>query len=101
MAFILGVEILALKIRQTPEIDGIRIPTVYGDVSVKIQLFADDNTLFPSNTNDIYLMLRIVNAFSIFSGLYLNLDKTEGMWIGSSRSSMDKIGGFKLVEKVS
>ena len=40
-------------------------------------------------------MLRIVNEFSIFSGLYLNLDKTEGMWIGSSRSSMDKIGSFK------
>ena len=95
VAFILGVEILALKIRQTPDIIGIRIPAVYGDVPVKIQLYADDNTLFPSNANDVRLMLRIVNAFSIFSGLYLNFDKTEGMWIGSSRSSMDEIGSFK------
>ena len=50
MAFILGVEILALKIRQSPEIKGIKIPTAHGgDISVKIQLYADDNTLFPRN----------------------------------------------------
>ena len=94
-AFILGVEILALKIRQCPDIKGIRIPTVGGSVSVKIQLYADDNTLFPSDSNDILCMMGIVNAFSIFSGLYLNFDKTEGMWIGSSRTSMAKIGRLK------
>lgn len=94
-AFILGVEILALKIRQCPDIKGIRIPKVGGSVSVKIQLYADDNTLFPSDSNDILCMMGIVNAFSIFSGLYLNFDKTEGMWIGSSRTSMAKIGGLK------
>ena len=95
VAFILGVEILALKIRQCPDIKGIRIPTVDGSVPVKIQLYADDNTLFPSDSNDIYCMLSVVDAFSIFSGLYLNFDKTEGMWIGSSRTSTAKIGRLK------
>ena len=95
VAFILGVEILALRIRQCPDIKGISIPSVYGNVSVKIQLYADDNTLFPRDSDDIHCMLGIVNAFSLFSGLYLNLDKTEGMWIGSSRTSMATIGGLK------
>ena len=96
MAFILGVEILALKIRQSPEIKGIKIPTAHGgDISVKIQLYADDNTLFPNDTNDIICMLHLVNSFSVFSGLYLNFDKTEAMWIGSLRNSMATIGRIK------
>ena len=95
VAFILGVEIMALKIRQCSDIEGIKIPTIDGTISVKIQLYADDNTLFPKDSNDIHCMLGIVNAFSVFSGLYLNFDKTEGMWIGNSRTSMKKVGRLK------
>ena len=95
VAFILGVEVLALKIRQSPNIKGIRIPTPGGNITVKIQLYADDNTLFPRDKEDIVCMMRLVTTFSVFSGLYLNFDKTEAMWIGSSRTSVDKIDRIK------
>ena len=95
VAFILGVEILAIKIRQSPNIKGIRIPGRLGNVQVKIQLYADDNTLFPSDQDDIHQMLKVVNDFSRFSGLHLNMEKTDAMWIGKSRASLSKVGDIK------
>ena len=51
VAFILGVEIMALKIRQCSDIEGIKISTIDGTISVKIQrLYADNNSLFQTPT---------------------------------------------------
>ena len=44
--FILAVEILALKIRQSPQCKGIHLP---GDQEVKISQFADDTTIITDN----------------------------------------------------
>ena len=86
LCFILAVEILAIKIRQTNIIKGIPLPSINANnsnLSAKIQQYADDTTVFIKDANDLKYVLKIVDTFSKFSGLKLNTDKCEGMWIGS------------------
>ena len=85
LCFILAVEILAIKIRPTNIIKGILLPSINANnsnLSAKIQQYADDTTVFIKDANDLKYVLKIVDTFSQFSGLKLNTDKCEGMWIG-------------------
>ena len=45
LAFVLAVELLAHKIRQSPDVKGVCILTAYGDTFIKLTLYADDTTL--------------------------------------------------------
>ena len=88
LCFILAVEILAIKIRQTNIIKGILLPSINANnsnLSAKIQQYADDTIVFffIKDANDLNYVLKIVDTFSKFSGLNLNTDKFECMWIGS------------------
>ena len=83
MLFILGVELLAIKIRQSCDISGILLPEVNGTCQVvKIQQYADDITLFLRNSQHVTNDFSIVNQFSKFSGLQINASKSKGIWIG-------------------
>ena len=81
LAFILAVEVLAIKIRNS-EIRGITLPKpAPNNSSLKIKQFADDTTLFLKDRQDIELALRIINFFAQFSGLKLNNQKTKALAI--------------------
>ena len=82
LAFVLAVELLAHKIRQSPDVKGVCILTAYGDTFIKLTLYADDTTLLLRDKNDVQQALKIVEDFSMFSGLLLNRSKTETMSIG-------------------
>ena len=64
LAFVLAVELLAHKIRQSTEIKGISIPTNYGIRVIKIAMYADDSTLLLHDEYDVQYALHIVEEFS-------------------------------------
>ena len=69
-------EILAIKIRNSSEIEGIKIGEHTEGNSLeqtsKIKQFADDTTLTMKNEEDVKRALDIVQVFGEFSGLHLN-----------------------------
>ncbi len=93
LAFILAVEILALKIRQNGGVAGIRLPSINPNdhTSIKILQYADDTTLFLRDRNDILNGLTLVKQYSKFSGLTMNRNKTEAMWLGRDKNSKQKV----------
>ena len=93
--FILAVELLALKIRQSPQCKGIQIP---GDQEVKISQFADDTTIITDNPESLKSHLRIIESFGNVSGLKLNEKKTKAMWLGTMKNSNSKVLSFKTTK---
>ena len=83
--FIIGAEILATAIRENKNIKGISI----GEEECKISQYAVDSTLIRLDGNQQSLgeALNILDTFSYISGLKVNYDKTEALWIGSLRKN--------------
>ena len=71
--FILAVELLALKIRQNKNCEGIYLPN---NQEVKISQFADDTTIITNNTDSLKSHLQTIEWFGTVSGLKLNKKKT-------------------------
>ena len=95
LAFILGV---AIRIRNS-EISGITLPSrKANNEKLKIKQLADDTTLFLHNKADMILSAEILNSFSKFSGLKLNLQKTKSLKIGVSVNDEDI--PFETTEKI-
>ena len=90
--FLLAVDLLELKIRQSPQCKGIHIP---GDQEVKISQFADDTTIITDNPESLKSHLRIIELFGNVSGLKLNEKKTKAMWLGTMKNSNSKVLRFK------
>ncbi len=84
LIFIICTEILCLAIKQNSKINGIKIPNNH---ETRINQYADDTCLFVQDEQSIVHALDCVKKFSNVSGLYLNLDKTEGMAVGSLRNT--------------
>ena len=93
--FILAAELLACKIRQDNEIQGINI---FGK-ELKLSQFADDTTLLNSNCNSVNKAIAVLDNFGNISGLKLNPSKTKALWLGSWRHRQDKPFGFQWPEK--
>ena len=77
--FILCVEILACKIRQSENIKGIPMPCDTGQCEVKILQYADDSTILVNDEKSILEVFHIIDKFTVFSGLVLNRNKTEAI----------------------
>ncbi len=71
--FLLVVEILAIAIRKTENIQGIMLRT--GEL--KISQFADDTTCFLMNEMSVKNIMSLFTQFYKCSGLKCNVDKTE------------------------
>ena len=89
--FILTVELLALKIRQSPNCRGICLPN---EREVRISQFADDTTII-NNTDSLRSHLQTIKEFGAISGLKLNRKKTKAMWLGSMKHTTSKTLEFK------
>ena len=104
MAFIIGLELLSIKIRHSQDLQGIVLPlpvaSVAESTALKILLYADDISLFLHDTHDLQLALNLINEFSLFSNLELNINKTEAMWLGSKAGSREEYGGIKWKSKL-
>ena len=75
--FILCGEILACKIRQNKEIHGINV----GGEELKLLQYADDTNGILADIPSAKTFLDEIEEFGLFSGLKVNRDKSEAMWI--------------------
>ena len=64
--FILTVELLALKICQSPNCRGIRLPKAK---EARISQFADDTTIITSSSDSLKSHLQATEVFGAISGL--------------------------------
>ena len=92
LLFILAVEILLVKIKQSENIDGI---TVFDEVSHLIQ-YADDTTLTLADEQSITNAMKLLNEYSKISGLNLNFHKCAGIWLGSFKNNPDIYSGIRF-----
>ena len=103
MAFILAIELLAIKLRKNNNIKGLPLVTgiAAGQLDIlKVALYADDLTLFLTDENDLKHALNVFANFEKVSGLALNIAKCEAMWIGRNKFRHDTHCNFKWKTKI-
>jgi ribonuclease HI len=81
LLFDLAIEPLAAYIRNTQAIKGYQIPNT--DKTVKINLYADDTTVYLSTTDKYTDLENILSTWCEASGAKFNLEKTEIIPIGT------------------
>lgn len=85
--FILCAEILAIRFRNNKNIHGIQVD----DTDILVSQYADDTYLTLDGTeHSIRESISELQTFANISGLKMNTDKTEVIWIGSKKHSQDK-----------
>ena len=96
-------EILAIKIRNSSEIESITIGEHTEGISLKqtskIKQFADDTTL-AKNEEDVKQALDIVQAFEELSGLHLNKQKSEGIWLGARKWDRGRVHDIPMKDTI-
>jgi hypothetical protein len=80
LLFILSVEILAIKIRNSENIKGLEIPG--SRKSIKLKQYADDTTLILRDECSIQHAIECVDEFGRLAGLIMNKNKTIGILLG-------------------
>ena len=93
LLFLLVVEILANKIRKSKN-DGLEIKINGTNQYIQLTQLADDTTLFLKNEQAVKNCLKTVLTFGKYSGLRLNLDKTEGLWLGNGKNRNDNFANI-------
>ena len=85
--FVLCVEILAIMIREDKDIKGIQLK----DTEHRITQFADDTQLMNQGDKQSFeKSMGLLEKFSKLSGLFLNQDKTQVVWLGSKKNCRTK-----------
>ena len=93
--FILAVEVLAVSIRANNNIKGITI----GQRESKLIQFADDTTVVLDCIGSAKYLFKLLTEFAEISGLKINKDKTQGLWIGKDRCSEKNPFGISWPKK--
>ena len=93
--FILVVEILSINVRKNKLIEGISCK----NKEIKLVQYADDTTGIFRNIKSAKSFITMVNKFSLCSGLKLNKDKTEALWIGKDKYNIAKPLSIKWPDK--
>ena len=82
--FILCAEVLGNAIRRDEEIRGIKI----SGTECKLSQYADDTTMILDGSElSFSRTLYLLDIFADISGLKVNYEKTEALWIGSLKNS--------------
>ena len=79
--FIMAIETFAHAVRKNIDIKGF----TYKNIDVKLIQFADDTNSILSDINSVKIFFEMLSKFETCSGLKVNKEKTEAMWIGSFR----------------
>ena len=86
--FIICAEFLAIKIRQNSKIKGIKTH----NTEFKISQYADDTSIFLDGSSDaLNCTLIELDKFANVSGLMINFDKTQIVWIGSKKHNQNQM----------
>ena len=84
--FIIALELLSHAIREDNRIEGIKI----GNSETKLIQFADDTSPILKDKRSIQPLFDLLNLFAKVSGLKINVEKTEVMWIGKKSQKSQK-----------
>jgi hypothetical protein len=90
---------MALNLRSSKDIKGITVTLDEKTHSIKIPQLADDTTLFCNSKGDVLKAMNEIEIFGSFSGLLLNRNKTERVWIGKLKNCKYKIAGINWTDK--
>ena len=71
---------MLVKIRSEEGINGIVV-----DKEIKLTAFANDLTTFLHDVNSLENLFMILHRFGMCSGLKLNAEITEALWLGACR----------------
>lgn len=99
MLYILCVEVLAAKVRNTPAIEGFLLPGARGKC-FKVGQYADDTTGFLKSLLSLRVLLDVISSYEKGSGAKLNRSKSEAMWVGSWKTHDDQPFGLTWVKKM-
>ena len=78
----------------------IQIDTSSLQTIIKILQFADDATLFLKDKEDLDVAITVFNLFANISGLRMNKQKTEAMWLGRDKSSRAEHQNLKWLRQI-
>ena len=92
--FVLSAELMANKIRQSTNVKGI---CLFGN-ELKLSQFADDTNLICSDLASADNAVQILDDFGNISGLRLNKEKTQAMWLGTWCRQKRETAGLKTCE---
>ena len=85
--FLVCAEILATRIRHNNNIKGITI----NETEHKLTLYADDTTaILDGSEKSLREAVKEINDFYLYSGLKINISKTQITWIGSKKNILMK-----------
>ena len=86
--FLLCAEILDTKIRHNDNIKGITI----NETEHKLTLYADDTTaILDGSEKSLREAVKEINDFYLYSGLKINISKTQITWIGSKKYANERL----------
>ena len=88
--FILVTEFLANRIRSNNDIKGF----IVNKNEIKITMYADDTTAFLADKQSAKCLFAELDQFRKASGLKINMEKTEGLWLGSKVNSKENPFGI-------
>ena len=88
--FDLVAEILAIIIRESNDIKGLKIL----GKEYKLSQFADDATCILADEHSALSVINVAERFEQQSGLRLNLDKTQLIWLGPWKNKTSGIGSL-------
>jgi hypothetical protein len=89
--YVIIAEVLAVSVRKEVQIRGIKLPD---GSEHKIAQYADDTTVAVSDTDSIEALFSLLKVYESASGAKINLDKTEGLWLGSFKYRTDQPMGL-------
>ena len=96
MLFNLAIEILAINVRTNQRIRGIEI----SNVETKLSMYADDITAFLKDKESAEAFIRVMDEFRDASGLGLNIEKCNLMWLGVDKHKQDTIREISAAKTV-
>ena len=92
--FVICAQILYIMIELNKDIKGITV----NEKEIQITQFADDTTLILNGERSpLQEALNTLEIFGSYSGLVVNTDKTQVVWIGKKRCSKDKLNVDKTL----
>ena len=91
LLFVVGIELLARVLKKDPTIKGIKV----GQKEIKITQYADDTTVLVRDLDSVIELLKHLDKFKQISGLEINTNKTEALWLGCWSSSRLVFNGPK------
>lgn len=95
LIFVLAIELMSVNIRENNTIKGMSIK----GKERKLSQYADDSTLTLTDIPSLGEAVQTVDKFCNISGMKLNKQKSEGIWLGSLKDFPEIFEGIKFTRK--